>query len=126
MSTSDNKVALISAMRADTVVNSWVLHGRFADALELSIRGHNELCALSRLLISAHDINRDTNLNKPPVIADLLHIFDAVVCKLVCHGIKSMHILMLTDADEESRYGYGESSLDTADANFVEVGVEGL
>ena len=37
-----------------------------------------------------------------------------------------MHIIMLTNSDEESRHGYDDSSLDTADAHLVEVGVERL
>ena len=37
-----------------------------------------------------------------------------------------MYILRLTNTDEKGRHGYDESSLNTRDAHFVEIGVEDL
>ena len=126
MSTSDDKEALVSAMTADTMGYPWVLHRRLADALKLSIWGLNKLCALIRLLISTHDIDGDTNLDKPPIIANRLEFFDSVVLKLVCFRIKSVYILKFTNTNEISWNWDGEFSLYSRDAHVVEIGVEGL
>ena len=113
-------------MTADAMRYPWVLHRRLADALKLSIRGLNKLCALIWLLIATHDIDRDTYLDKPPIIANRLKVFDSVVLKLVCFRIKSVYILGLTNTNEKCWHRDDESSLDTGDAHLVEVIVESL
>ena len=113
-------------MTADTMGYSRILHRCLANALKLSICGLYKLCALGRVLIATKDINGDTNLDKPPIIAELLHILDSVVVKLVCLRIECVYILRLTNTDEKGRHLNYKSSLDTGDAHLVEVIVESL
>ena len=44
----------------------------------------------------------------------------------MCHRIKSVYILRLTNTNEKCWHLDDESSLDSRDAHFVEIGVEGL
>ena len=65
-------------------------------------------------------------MDKPPIIANQLKVFDSVVLKLVCFRIKSVYILRFTNTNEISWNGNGEFSLDSRDAHLVEISVEGL
>ena len=66
------------------MINPRMFHGRFGDAFKLAILLQDKFSALSRLLISTKDVNRDTDLNPSVVVSYKLRLSDTVLGQPLC------------------------------------------